>query len=164
MCHCNRRLLYFLLRDRVLSRCLQKWESWIMIVFGSQEKESCGNELKDLLLLLLSRKFRSLILLCCVQALTGSVRVSSVHEELHPDPNSTWTDWSASHFLGLNRVITGFWVNYILWAKLRVNRGAPAANRGPTRLEPKFSEVTKSGNSTRNESPTTDLASLRKLC
>ena len=46
-----------------------------------------------------------------IKALIGSVQVGSVHAELRPDPNSTWTDWSASHFLGLNRVITGFWVN-----------------------------------------------------
>ena len=34
-------------------------------------------------------------------ALIGSVRVGSVHKELRPDSNSTWTDWSASHLLGL---------------------------------------------------------------
>ena len=38
------------------------------------------------------------------KGLIGSVWAGSIHAELRPDPNSTWTDWAASHFLGSFRV------------------------------------------------------------
>ena len=47
-------------------------------------------------------------IIVAAKALIGLVRVGLVYRELRPDPNSTCTDWLASHILGLIQVITGF--------------------------------------------------------